>query len=133
MMMFEHPGHVKTLDGHDVQPLHEPRGPRVQGIRSEIRNPGMQPGQARWDFSHAFRLGDVHAFRHGFAGRNPGMHFDGFRLTAELQRQPTVRFDCGGIGFGSHNCLTGRARGPRRPPLGAPQCRQVKDPAKPNS
>ncbi len=85
-MVFEHPRHVEILDGHDVKPLQEHRGQRVQGIRADIRNLGMQPGDAPWGFLHGLRPRDVHSFRNGFAGLKPGTHFGGFPLATELFR-----------------------------------------------
>lgn len=37
---------VETLDRMDIKPLDEHRGQAVQGIRQDIRDPGMQSDQA---------------------------------------------------------------------------------------
>ena len=112
-MVFEHPRHVEILDGNDVKPLHEHRGQLVQGIRADIRNLGMQPGDAPLGFLHVLRPRDVHSFGNGFAGLKPGAHFGGFPLATELFRQPTKRGQGGCIGLRSHDLLAGRECGQR--------------------
>ncbi len=84
LVIFKHPGHVQVFDGDHVEAPHEIGGQLMQGVRPDIRNPGMEPGDADLGFRHIPRLGNVHSFRNRFAGLEPGPDFRDLHLATEL-------------------------------------------------
>ncbi len=68
LVIFEHPGHVEIRNGDHIKSLNAQGSPLVQGIRPDIRNPGMQPGQTALCFLHVLRPGNRHAFGDRLAG-----------------------------------------------------------------
>ncbi len=86
LVISEHPRHVQILDGDDIEPIDEIGRQLMQRMIPDIRNPGMEPGDAPLGFPHVLRPGDVHAFRNGFAGLQPGTDFGGVHLATELLR-----------------------------------------------
>jgi hypothetical protein len=64
-MVVEHSGHREVFDGNDIKASHEHRGQLMQGIRADLRNPGMESGDASLSFRHILRLRDGHPLRNG--------------------------------------------------------------------
>ncbi len=72
-VVFEHPRHVQILGADDVEAFYEHRSQWVQGIRPNIGNAGMPPGDPSRGFDH-ISVTAAYAFLSGWAGRAEARH-----------------------------------------------------------